>query len=202
MASLRNVYGGFDTGPFRWWFAQIRLDGTTLWATMGHTSAGEVTSMRVVPGGFEAGVHVVMAWPNTANVGGFRMRFDAGGRLVGSLKMPVRRGLLFMPDGSAATLGEEPDRPLEVEDRFGRRRTVALLPGATDLRLRLDDGAFVLYDSGDHDLVVSADGRAALHIERAVSASEILADGTIFTAACEKDDSCTARTLALYPRPW
>ena len=196
------VYGGFGTGPFRWWIAQMRLDGTKLWETMGQTSAGEVTSMRGVAGGFEASVHVVMAWPNTANVGAFRMRFDASGRLVGSLKTPVRRGHLFTPDGSSATLSEEADGLLQVEDRLGRRRAVALLPGATDLRLRLDDGSFVLSDGSDNDLVVSGDGRTALHVERKASADAILADGTIFTAVCEKDDPCATRTLALYRRPW
>ncbi len=195
------LYGGFGTGPFQWWVTLMQLDGTKLWETMGGTSAGEVTALRAVPGGFEASVHVIMAWPNTANVGVFRMRFDEAGRIVGSLKMTGNGALLFAPDGSAITLGEGPPPTLIVEDRHGRRRTLAVLPTGAYLRYRLDDGAVVLFDAGDLELVVSADGRAAVHIERDIRFASILADGSIFSATCT-DDDCRTRELALHKRPW
>lgn len=196
------LYGGFGTGPYQWWIAATRLDGTKLWEAMGRNSAGEVTSMRVVPGGLEASVLVIMAWPNTANVGLFRMRFEEAGRLSGSLKVATGRGLLFAPDGTVVTLGEGERRALMVEDRQGRRRTVAVLSKAAEVRHRLDDGAFVLYDDSDHDLIVSSDGRSAVHIERDVRYDAVLADGSMFTATCVKDDDCQTRELALHRRPW
>lgn len=195
------LYGGFGSGPYQWWIALLQLDGTLLWQAMGHTSAGEVTALRVVPGGFEASVHVIMAWPDASNVGVFRMRFDDAGRLAGSVKMTANGALLFAPDGSAITLGDGPPAHLIIEDRYGRRRTLAVLPAGAHLRYRLDDGTLVMFDEGDHDLVVSADGRAAFHIERDIRYEAILADGSIFAAACP-DDDCRVRELALCRRPW
>ena len=196
------LYGGFGSGPYAWWIAAMRLDGTVLWQAMSQSSAGEVSSMRVVPGGFEASVFIIMSWPNTANVGLFRMRFDEAGRITGSLKVATGRALLFTADGTAITLGEGEPRVLGVEDRQGRRRTVALLKTASEIRQRLDDGSFLLYDTGDHDLIVAGDGRTSIHLERDVRSDTIIADGSIFTAACLDDDKCQARDLALYRRPW
>jgi hypothetical protein len=196
------LYGGFGMGPYQWWIALMQLDGTRLWEAMGHTSAGEVTALRAVPDGFEASVHVIMAWPDASNVGVFRMRFDNAGRLVGSVKMTGNGALLFAPDGSAITLGEGPPPTLIVEDRHGRRRTLAVLPaGAAHLRYRLDDGSLVMFGEGDNELVVSADGRAAVHVERDIRYDTILTDGSIFSATCA-DDDCRARDLALHRRPW
>jgi len=195
------VHGGFGSGPYQWWIGQMRLDGTLLWQAMGHSSAGEVTALRAVPGGFDASVHIVIAWPNTANVGVFRMRFDHAGKLVGSTKMTANGALHFAPDGSVATVGVDRPPTLIIEDRQGRRRTLAVLPDGASLRYRLDDGAFVLFDDSDHDLVVLGNGRGAFHIERDLSAEAILADGSIFAARCVEED-CKARELSLHRRPW
>jgi len=194
------LYGGFGSGPYSWWVALMRLDGTLLWQAMGQTSAGEVTALRAVPGGYEASVHVIMAWPDASNVGVFRMRFDEAGRLVGSLKMTANGALLFAPDGSAITLGEGSPPVLIVEDRQGRRRFLAALPAKVSLRYRLDDGALVLFDD-DYDLVVSGDGRTAFRIERDSRYDTILSDGRIFVATCPGDE-CATRELALHKRPW
>ena len=99
-------------------------------------------------------------------------------------------------------LGEGDRRTLDVEDRQGRRRTVAVLGAATELRHRLDDGAFVLYDQSDRELIVSSDGRRAVHIELDGRYDAILGDGSIFTAACEDGNDCRARALSLHRRPW
>ncbi len=194
------LYGGFGSGPYSWWVALMRLDGTVLWQAMGQTSAGEVTALRAVPGGFDASVHVIMAWPHASNVGMFRMRFDEAGRLVGSVKMTGNGPLLFAPDGSAITVGEGPPPVLIIEDRHGRRRSVAVLPADVSLRYRLDDGALVMFDD-DCDLVVSGDGRAAFRIERDIRYDTILSDGRVFVAACPGDE-CATRELALHKRPW
>jgi len=195
------VYGGFGSGPFQWWLSLMRLDDTRLWETMGRTSAGEVSALRVVPGGFEASVHVIMAWPDTANVGVFRMRFDEAGRLVGSVKTTALGTMLFAPDGSAIALSEDRPASLVVEDRQGRRRTLAVLPGEAHLRHRLDDGSLAMFDDSDMELVVSADGRAAFHIERDSRFDSILADGSVFSASCPGED-CRARDLTFCSRPF
>jgi len=195
------LYGGFGTGPYRWWIALMQLDGTKLWETMGRTSAGEVVALRAVPGGFEASVHVIMAWPNTANVGVFRMRFDEGGRLAGSMKIGDTGVLLFAPDGSAISVSTDQPPTLIVEDRDGRRRTLAVLPAGAHLRHRLDDGSLAMWGDGDMELVVSADGRSAVNIERDILSDSILADGSIFSATCTAEE-CRSRDLTLCRRPW
>jgi hypothetical protein len=157
--------------------------------------------LRAVPDGFEASVHVIMAWPDASNVGVFRMRFDNAGRLVASVKMTANGALLFAPDGSAITLGEGPPPTLIVEDRHGRRRTLAALPAGVHLRYRLDGGSLVMFGEGDNELVVSADGRAAVHVERDIRYDTILTDGSIFSATCA-DDDCRVRDLAHHRRPW
>lgn len=195
------LYGGFGGGPFQWWVTLMRLDGTKVWETIGRISAGEVTALRAVPGGFEASVHVIMAWPNTANVGVFRMRFDEDGQLVGSMKTTAMGAMLFASDGAAIAVSEDQPSALMLEDRLGRRRTLAVLPARAHLRHRLDDGSLAMVDDGDRELVVSADGRTAVHIERDSRFDSILSDGSIFSATCT-DDDCRIRDLALCRRPW
>lgn len=195
------LYGGFGSGPYRWWIALMRLEGTSIWEAMGHASAGEVVALRAVPGGFEASVHIIMAWPNTSNVGVFRMRFDNAGRLVGSIKTGASGTLLFAADGSAIAVSEDEPPTLLVEDRHGRRRALAVLPKGEHLRHRLDDGSLAMFGDSDRELVVSADGRAAVHIERDSRFDSILADGAIFSATCT-DDDCRIRELTLCRRPW
>lgn len=195
------LYGGFGGGPYQWWVALMRLDGTKVWEAMGRTSAGEVAALRAVPGGFEASVHVIMAWPNASNVGAFRMRFDEAGQLVGSTKTVAMGAMLFASDGSAIAISEDQPPALVIEDRQGRRRTLAVLPARAHLRHRLDDGSLSMIDDSDMELVVSADGRTAYHIERDSRFDSILADGSIFSATCT-DDDCRIRDLTLFRRPW
>ncbi|MBV9834887.1 MAG: hypothetical protein JO055_10790 [Alphaproteobacteria bacterium] len=195
------LHGGFGSGPFSWWVALMRLDGTLLWQTIGPTSAGEVTALRAVPGGFEGSLHIIIAWPAGAKTGVFRMRFDEAGRVVGSVWIADHINPLFAPDGSVISLNEGPPRVLVIEDRYGRHRSVAALPDNVVLRHRLDDGALVLIDDDDHDLVVSGDGRSAIRIERDFRSDTILPDGRIFTTTCAEFD-CITRELALYKRPW
>lgn len=195
------LYGGFGGGPYQWWLALMRLDGTRLWQVLSHTSAGSVRALRAVPDGFEASVEIIMSWPNAANVGSFRMRFDEMGKLVASVKRPDEGPLFFAPDRSAATIAGGPPQILIVEDRYGRRRALAVLPANASLRDRLDDGSFTFFDRSEHELVVTADGRTAFHIERDIRYEAILADGSILSATCAADD-CRARDLAFCRRPW
>lgn len=195
------LHGGFGSGPFSWWVALMRLDGTQLWQTIGPASAGEVTALRAVPGGFEGSLHIIIAWPAGASTGVFRLRLDEAGRVVGSVKTADDHVPLFAPDGSIVIRSEASPPVLIVEDRHGRRRSVATLPDGVGLRHRLDDGAVVLFLDDDSDLVVSADGRTACRIERDFRYDTILSDGRILSTACS-DPECAAREIALYRRPW
>ena len=163
-SGLIAFYGGVGSGPFAWWAGLRKPDGTVLWDVVSRRSLGHVVDLRPDGDGVELSLVQIMSFDHGhGGLGSFRVRIDAAGRIVGSMRLWRRESApRFTRDGGMAYIVLEEKRPttIEVLDRLGHRRFARTLTEDTyGIEHCLDDGAIVLRREKGF-LILAADGNS------------------------------------------
>ncbi|MBV9834884.1 MAG: hypothetical protein JO055_10775 [Alphaproteobacteria bacterium] len=198
-------FGGVGPGPVWWWVGLRKPDGTPLWDLVSRRGIGQVVDLRQDGDGFDALVVNIMSQDGERGTGTFRLRINAAGQVVGSIKLWQREsGPRFTPDGGMAYVMFHEKLPavIHVLDRQGRQRFTRTLPvDVYGVDRCLDDGTIVMGRDNGY-LFLAADGNSMMVISGADYGMNILPDGRIAYAQCERQEQgCKVMTLSLYDRP-
>lgn len=191
---LIALHGGIESGATLWWAGIRRLDGGVVWDAASPNDRGLVVDMRPAGDGFELSTRTLMP-PGT-----YLIRVDGAGTVIGSVELPAGRSAqYFLADGGVIWMSDK-DKVLVSEDRGGRRRFAASVPGASSLLECRADGS-CLIDRKDDFVLVAPDGKSAIAFNGKPPEVSLLPDDTIFVSQCVTATKCHSRTLSLYARP-